>query len=71
MSNIAVLNGHVISDLFRNTISTTVMILAGLVLGFRSSASFFGLVGNSRNLSTFTLAFSLVNGNNGRFSKKC
>src|SRR3954471_11380875 len=39
MSNLAVLNGHVISDLFRNTISTVIMLLAGLVLGFRSHAS--------------------------------
>src|SRR5690606_12221092 len=39
MSNLAVVNGHVVSDLFRNTISTLVMILAGLVIGFRSSAT--------------------------------
>src|SRR4051812_34393619 len=39
MANLAVLNGHVISDLFRNSISTVVMILAGLVIGFRTSAS--------------------------------
>jgi len=30
MSNLAVLTGHVVSDLFRNGISTVVMILAGL-----------------------------------------
>ena len=40
MSNSAVLNGHVVSDLLRNTISTVVMLLAGLLLGFRSNASF-------------------------------
>lgn len=39
MSNLAVLNGHVISDLFRNGISTIVMILAGLVMGFRPTAT--------------------------------
>src|SRR4051812_41023838 len=39
MSNLAVLNGHVISDLFRNGISTLVMIAVGLILGFRSGAS--------------------------------
>src|SRR5882762_9024798 len=40
MSNLAVLNGHVISDLFRNSISTIVMLLAGLAIGFRTHASF-------------------------------
>ena len=40
MSNIAVLNGHVVSDVFRNAISTTVMLVAGLSFGFRASASF-------------------------------
>lgn len=39
MSNLAVLNGHTVSDLFRNGISTIIMILAGLLIGFRSSAS--------------------------------
>src|SRR5882757_7297509 len=39
MSNLAVLNGHVISDLFRNVISTVVMLLTGLAIGFRSHAS--------------------------------
>jgi ABC-2 type transport system permease protein len=36
MSNLAVLNGHVISDLFRNSISTVVMLLAGLVMAFEA-----------------------------------
>jgi ABC-2 type transport system permease protein len=58
MSNLAVLNGHVISDLFRNAISTTVMILAGLVLGFRSSASFVQWLEIIGILVLFTLAFS-------------
>lgn len=40
MSNLAVLNGHVISDLFRNGISTIVMIVAGFVIGFRPNATF-------------------------------
>ena len=58
MSNIAVLNGHVVSDLFRNTISTVVMLLAGLVLGFRSSASFTDWLLIAFILLLFTLAFS-------------
>ena len=40
MNTRSVLTGHVVSDLFRNTISTTVMLITGLILGFRSSASF-------------------------------
>lgn len=58
MSNIAVLNGHVVSDVFRNAISTTVMILAGLVLGFRSSASFTDWLAIIGLLVLFTVAFS-------------
>src|SRR3977135_1416396 len=40
MSSLAVLNGHVAADLLRNTISTVVMLVVGLVIGFRSTASF-------------------------------
>jgi ABC-2 type transport system permease protein len=58
MSNIAVLNGHVVSDLFRNTISTVVMLLAGLVLGFRSSANFLDWLAIAGILILFTFAFS-------------
>jgi len=38
MSNLAVLNGHVVSDVFRNVLSTVVLIIAGFVIGFRPSA---------------------------------
>lgn len=58
MSDLAVLNGHVVSDLFRNTISTVVMLLAGLLLGFRSSASFLDWLAIAGILILFTLAFS-------------
>ena len=58
MSNLAVLNGHVISDVFRNGISTVVMLLAGLVIGFRSSASFTDWLLIAGILLLFTLAFS-------------
>lgn len=58
MANLAVLNGHVISDLFRNTISTVVMLLAGLVIGFRSNASFIEWVMIAGIILLFTLAFS-------------
>lgn len=58
MNNLAVLTGHVVSDVFRNGISTIVMLVVGVLLGFRSNASLeewllIGLI-----LLTFTLAFS-------------
>ncbi len=58
MSNLAVLNGHVISDLLRNTISTTVMIVTGLIIGFRAHASFTDWLMIIGILALFTLAFS-------------
>ncbi len=59
MSNLAVLNGHVVSDLFRNGISTIIMLLAGLVIGFRSSASFADwlLIAGLLTLFTFTISW--------------
>lgn len=58
MNNIAVLNGHVISDIFRNTISTLVMLIAGLIMGFRSSATPIEWLAITGILLLFTLAFS-------------
>ena len=58
MSNLAVLNGHVISDLLRNTISTTVMLLTGLLIGFRSHAGFVHWLEIIGLLLLFTFAFS-------------
>lgn len=58
MSNLAVLNGHVISDVFRNGISTIVMIITGLVIGFRSNAIFMEWLAVAGLLLLFTLAFS-------------
>lgn len=58
MNNLAVLNGHVISDIFRNGLSTIVMILTGLVIGFRSSASLLDWLAIAGILLLFTLAFS-------------
>ena len=40
MSNLAVMMGHVISDLFRNGISAIVLILVGIAIGFRPNADF-------------------------------
>jgi ABC-2 type transport system permease protein len=58
MTNLAVLNGHVVSDLLRNTISTVVMLLAGLAIGFRSSASVAEWFAIAGILLLFTFAFS-------------
>src|SRR5687767_11539722 len=58
MANLAVLNGHVVSDLFRNAISTIVMILAGLAIGFRTSASVTDWLLIAGLILLFTLAFS-------------
>lgn len=38
MNNLAVLNGHVVSDVFRNMLSAAVLIIAGLLIGFRPNA---------------------------------
>src|SRR3982751_4772928 len=58
MSNLAVLNGHVVSDLLRNTISTTVMLLTGLLIGFRSHASITDWLAMAGLLLLFTFSFS-------------
>lgn len=58
MSNLAVLNGHVISDLFRNGISTVVMLITGLIMGFRTSASPTDWLLIIGAIALFTLAFS-------------
>jgi ABC-2 type transport system permease protein len=58
MSNLAVLNGHVVSDLLRNTISTVVMLLVGLVIGFRAQANFVEWLKIAGILLLFTFAFS-------------
>ncbi|MEO8105313.1 MAG: ABC transporter permease [Candidatus Saccharibacteria bacterium] len=58
MSNLAVLNGHVVSDVFRNSFSTAVMLLTGLLIGFRSQASLGEWLQIIGILLLFTLAFS-------------
>lgn len=58
MANLAVLTGHVVSDLFRNAISTSVMIAAGLAIGFRPHAGLWGWLAIVGILVLFTVAFS-------------
>ncbi len=69
MSNLAVLNGHVISDLLRNTISTVVMLITGLVIGFRSHASFVDWLTITGILLLFTFAFSWLMAIMGVYAK--
>ncbi len=58
MSNLAVLNGHVVSDIFRNTISTIVMLVSGYIIGFRPEANFLEWGQIIGILLLFTFAFS-------------
>ncbi len=58
MSNLAVVNGHVVSDLFRNGLSTLVMIIAGFAMGFRPTASFEDWLLFAGLLALLTLALS-------------
>lgn len=69
MSNLAVLNGHVVSDVFRNGISTIVMIVVGLIIGFRSSATFSEWLLIAGILLLFTLAFSWLSAIVGLLAK--
>lgn len=69
MSDIAVLNGHVISDLFRNAISVLVMIIAGLIIGFRPEAGVLGWLAIAGLVVLFTLAFSWLSAIMGVIAK--
>lgn len=69
MSNLAVLNGHVVSDVFRNAISTAVMVLAGLVMGFRSHAGVIAWLEIAGLILLFTLAFSWLSAIIGMIAK--
>jgi len=69
MSNLAVLNGHVVSDIFRNAISTTVMIVSGLVIGFRPKADAMEWLQIVGILLLFTFAFSWLSAIIGLLAK--
>lgn len=69
MSNLAVLSGHVISDLFRNGISTVIMLITGFIMGFRSSASLTDWLAIAGIIALFTLAFSWLAAIMGVISK--
>lgn len=69
MFNLAVLNGHVVSDLLRNSISTVVMLVTGLIIGFRSQASLTDWLTIAGLLLLFTFAFSWMAAIVGLFAK--
>lgn len=69
MASVAVLAGHVISDIFRNAISTTVMIVAGFAIGFRPQADAVQWLQIVGILLLFTFAFSWLSAIVGVFAK--
>jgi len=69
MSNLAVLNGHTVSDLVRNSISTIIMLLAGLAIGFRGSANALDWLMIAGIVLLFTFAFSWMSAIVGVYSK--
>lgn len=69
MLSSAVLTGHVVADLVRNTISTVVMILVGFLVGFRPEAGFLDWVLVFALILLFTLAISWLSVILGLLSK--
>ncbi len=69
MNNLAVLTGHVISDLLRNIISLVVMVITGLIIGFRPHANLTGWLAIIGIVLLFTLAFSWLSAIVGVFAK--
>jgi len=69
MNNLAVLTGHVISDLLRNLISMVVMVVTGLIIGFRPHADFLGWLAIIGLVLLFTLAFSWLSAIVGVYAK--
>ncbi len=60
MTKSAVISGHIIGDLIRNAFATVVMILTGLVVGFRPEATAIHWLGIFGLLMLFTFALSWV-----------
>ena len=69
VANSAVLVGHTVTDLARNTISTIIMVLAGLLVGFRPVASIGEWVIVLGLLMMFTFAMSWLSAIMGLVSK--
>jgi ABC-2 type transport system permease protein len=69
MLSSAVLTGHVVADLVRNVISSVIMILVGLAVGFRPTASVTDWLGVFGILLLFTLALSWLSAIMGLLAK--
>jgi ABC-2 type transport system permease protein len=69
MFNSAVLIGHTVSDLVRNTISAIIMVLVGLLVGFRPEASALDWLLVFAILMLFTFAFSWLSAILGLLAK--
>ncbi len=65
----AVMTGHVVADLVRNTISSVIMILVGLLVGFRPTASVLEWFMIFSLLLLFTFAFSWLSAIMGLIAK--
>lgn len=65
----AVMTGHVVADLVRNLISSVVMILVALLVGFSPSASFLDWIYIAGLLLLFTFAFSWLSAVMGILAK--
>lgn len=69
MLSSAVLTGHVVADLVRNVASSVIMILVGLLVGFRPNANLVEWLGIFGILLLFTLAISWLSAILGMLAK--
>lgn len=69
MISSAVLVGHTVTDMVRNTISSVIMVLVGLLVGFRPTADFWDWMLALGLLMLFTFAISWMSAIMGLLSK--
>lgn len=69
MVSSAVMTGHVVADLARNVISSTIMIGVALIMGFRPTATFLDWILITGIVLLFTLAFSWISAIMGLLAK--
>lgn len=69
MLSSAVMTGHVVADLVRNILSSAIMVLVALFMGFRPEASFLDWLVIIGILLLFTLAFSWISAILGLLAK--
>lgn len=69
MNNSTVLTGHVVADLVRNTVSSIIMLVVGLFVGFRPTATFQEWVMIFVLMMLFTFAFSWLSAVMGLLSR--